>query len=298
MKKLLLFIIASIIVIGAVHAETNESGKYLPLRAENIKCLADWHLAAISSITTIIPDNNLSTWTTKLQDDETQLSTLATAGDNKAFNDFVQNTLRPDLKDADQSVKDLRSNLKTFNITKAERQTMRQAFADALATYKTCQSNVESQIIIARADYYEQALQKARDEITNLDAKNISTTDLTTIVNDAETTIVQPLKASTNASALKEYCLWDGCKDGINFHFAAKYAIAKLSAVLLYLTPYADSHNVSVTSAKTAISTASTNLAAVGTAQYTSGQSDTVWNAIKDAQKSLTQLRDALKVRK
>ncbi len=137
------------------------------------------------------------------------------------------------------------------------------------------------------------------DKASNLSGKGIDTSAMTSLIQDAKTQIIAPLQSAIEsatdgkslADALHKYCLFDGCKDGTNFHFAAKWEIAKLSAMENYVKaqPKAANYTTQLDKVTSDLNSANAGLSAVGSSQYDDHQS-TVWDPIKDAAETLKQV--------
>jgi hypothetical protein len=127
--------------------------------------------------------------------------------------------------------------------------------------------------------------------IDALSAKGIDVSSLNKIISDATAQIITPLQNAVSSAndatsinnAIKGYCLFDGCANGINFHLAAKFEIAKLQIAFNKINSNQNVSQTSITQLQTDITTASGILTQVGTGQYSQDQNTGLWNAIKDA---------------
>ena len=86
--------------------KTKETGYYLQARAQYLSCTIDFSTTVMNSVVNAVPQGSdtLTADIAKLNSDKSQLSSLASAGDPKAFDDFASGTLKSDTK---QSVSDL-----------------------------------------------------------------------------------------------------------------------------------------------------------------------------------------------
>ena len=299
MKFFGLMLISFLLLASFALADADDAG-YLAIRADRISCTVNFHTSVISDIAAKIPQaSGLGTWTAKLQNDESQLKTLASGSDHKAFEDFVKDILRQDLKQADAAVRDARKDFKNYNVSKEVRQSLKDSFKTDQQTFRDCVRQNDLKVAERRADYYSKALDKRQGQVDKLSKRNISTADLSALISQARATIVTPLEnaaksgdAGQAASALKQYCLWNGCRNGTNFHFAAKFEQARLSALLAKITPIANAKGLSsdVTAVQTQLDASKNALSAVGNSDYGPGQRDQVWNSLKSAAEAFKKL--------
>ncbi len=141
-----------------------------------------------------------------------------------------------------------------------------------------------------------------QEQIAKLEKRNISTAELSVLITEAQNMIVKPIQDAINsgnvtqtAAALKQYCLENGCKNGTNFHFSAKFEQARLAALLDWESAKAGRAGRENDSkeAETELEDAKAALRSVGSSQFTTtGKSSQVWNLTKQAVESLKKLRE------
>ncbi len=97
-------------------------------------------------------------------------------------------------------------------------------------------------------------------------------------------------------TALNSFCLYNGCKTGDNFHFAANTAIQADQAKLNLLAGKnsASSFQSLVGQAQVDITNAQTALNQVGSNQYQGTQSSAIWSDIKAAGEVIHQLQEII----
>jgi hypothetical protein len=104
------------------------------------------------------------------------------------------------------------------------------------------------------------------------------------------------VSSATNSSQLKAalqiYCQYNGCKSGINFHFAAQSTLVAEQAVLdkIKSNPNSGQYSSQIGQAQTDLTNAQNTLNAVGTNIYQGTQQTDVWNALHDAHGIIKQL--------
>ena len=180
-----------------------------------------------------------------------------------------------------------------------------------VTSYKQLKDTFDSCHLSSLKDYGEGRVTAFESIIANyqtradaIKAKGVDTTTLDKILSDAKTQIVDPLKseieadtdAKTAQATLQKYCLFDGCKTGINFHLAAKFEIAKLNIALLAIQN-TNATESQISQLKTDITSAQSALTSVGTSKYTDTTKSQVWNNIQAANTFIKQIKDILKTK-
>jgi hypothetical protein len=86
--------------------------------------------------------------------------------------------------------------------------------------------------------------------------------------------------------------LYDGCKKGTNFHFAANSALAVKQAQLTKIQSRngSSAYSTQITQAQNDLNAAQSILNTIGNGQYSGTQQSTVWNNIKAATDIVNQL--------
>lgn len=225
-------------------------------------------------------------------------------GDVKEFNEFVRGTVIPDLKEAWEAVKEDRASFRKWGVSNETIRELRIEANESRTEYEEC---VSSAIVLAgraKVSWYNEVLAKAQNKVANLSAKGIDATEMTSVINGAESKVVGPLEAAvatdnsaTIKSALHTYRLFNGGNESsVSYHFAAKFATAKLDAVLAKIAPEAKAagYEAQVNEIQAKISAASALLQQIGDKKYTEGQREQVWGDIKSAGEQLRELLDKL----
>lgn len=167
--------------------------------------------------------------------------------------------------------------------------------------YVNCTTTPYMQIAEQKLNSYESDIQVAQNNIAKLSSYGLNTTILNITVLNANTTIITPLsQAITSAnnatqlkSAIDSYCLYDGCLNGTNYHFAARFAIAKVNATIIAIMssdPNATSSDLNA--AQSHINNASAELELVGTQIYKKNEGKIIWANITS---STSLIRQAVK---
>ncbi|MFN7991026.1 MAG: hypothetical protein U0R44_02600 [Candidatus Micrarchaeia archaeon] len=291
MKYLMLMLLLAVpfAAAGAV------KGDLLGAAMEQVRCKADFTTGVLDSIDSNAPGASLDAYSGKIKSDTAQLQSYADSNDTESFRTFLRGTFDPDLRMTREAVRSWRIE-GGKNLTLKTRAALRTSF-DALKTdFESCHFGAMKDFADAKVNGYTQFLSLEAERASNLSSKGISTSRLNSLIQDAESQIVAPLQSAIGSSsdgrtlsdALRKYCLFDGCPNGTNFHFAAKWEIAKLTAIEEFVKtqPKAGNYTAELGKVTSDLDAADSALASIGPSQYGS-QENTVWAPIRDAAQTL-----------
>jgi hypothetical protein len=173
------------------------------------------------------------------------------------------------------------------NTTNTVRSQLKNEFSSARGVFINCSAGPVVKIADKKLAFYNNAIAQFNAQISFLSSHNVSTANMTTIVAGAQTQIVTPLQTAVSTgnqtqiqAALNQYCMFNGCQNGTNYHLDAKYSIAKLYAIDAKLR--ALSNNTSdINGSVAALNNASAELGVVGSAQYSNGNGAKIWANIR-----------------
>ncbi len=305
-KGVLLFLFSFVLVVALVSAgEFNIiGGKMVGRNFDAIKCKTDLNIKIIESLESISTSSNLSQYSTLLRADLNKLESLENEGNYTAFRDYVKNIFDEDLKKAAKGVRDWKKdNLK--NLTKEQRQSLREDYKNLKESSENCQSEALKGAAQNRLSEYNLMLDRYDNKTAEIASHGIDVSSLYAITKDAREQIIIPLQSALDAAndsegikkALKSYCLFDGCKDGVNFHLAAKYEIAKLALVISYAESKAGNSTEAqafLDKAKDSLAKAQTFLNSAGNARY-DYKKNGVWENIRESYKYIKEARKVLR---
>ena len=302
--KVLLLVPLALLLLAPISFAISE--RFLADAYDDTKCLTDFETSIVSSVTSRIPEASyLSTYADKLTADTAQLETYANANDTDAFKNYMRGTYEPDVRSTNDAIRDARKNFSAWNVTVQTRKDMKDSYDSAKDAFKECHLDAMKKMANGRVEHYKDVLEKWTDKANDLSAKGIDTSGMMSVINGAQTTIVTPLEdaldsATTGkevADAVRGYCLANGCKNGLNYHFYGKIEEAKLQGVLDYIEPNATAAGLGsqVDAAQSNLDTAQITLNAVGTGQYSGGQEKIVWDSLKDAAKTIKAIMKSLR---
>jgi len=201
--------------------------------------------------------------------------------------------------DSKTATLDLRSAIKNAKPTGDERTKLKTDLSNLRSTYKSCMFTAGQQFANARVQAYSIGIQRVQNRTNTLQSRGVDTTQLTQLISQAQTNLgnlAAALSSATNSSqlkaALQSYCQYNGCKSGINFHFAAQSALTAEQAVLdkIKSNPNSGKYSSQIGQAQTDLTNAQNTLNAVGTSKYQGTQQADVWNALHDAHGIIKQL--------
>lgn len=262
-------------------------------------CKTNFTATYVGQIVALVPGmSNISSQVTILQQDTSQLQTYAQAGNTSGFDSYVIGTYDPQLKTISQDVK---AGFKSNNITNSTRQTIRSDRASDLVVEENCSFSALKQFATARIGLYQYYIGQYSNQTKVISRFNISTANLTALLNNANATIILPLQNalqnSTNSSqleaALNQYCLFNGCAGGISDHLAAHFVYSKVGIILGAVEQRNPNYNKTEAQAATSdLNNASATLQQVGTQKYQDGQSVTIWSNLRNAGREVRHMID------
>jgi len=227
-----------------------------------------------------------------LEADEEALSELAEERDPEGFRDYMLNERAENALDARQAYVAARMEIWP-TLTFEQRQELRSEYSTLLDEYQTCHYEALEGFANAKIEGYESALELASERMSNLSEKGVDTSELESLIDEAQDSVISPLKDEVASAedgpkmreAIASYCLFDGCPNGENFHFAAKFETTKLGSVLDAMEEDAIEAGLGdeVEEASAHLGDAQESLDGVGTGRYPSGEGEEVWESIKDA---------------
>lgn len=274
--------------VSATSGNQNEQA-HLLASSTDVKCKTDFAIGVIDSAIKNAPNSSgdLSQYKTKLQSDAEQLKNYAQVGDKEKYSQFLHETFEKDAKETISAIVELRKS----RIGKDAREVLRTEYDQLKKNYQSCHEEAVKKFAFNKLSVYEQEIKKYEEKIEALKAKDIKTDSLSKIVTDANNQIVIPLKNELNSAndskstkeVLDKYCLFNGCKNGTNFHLAAKFEMEKLNLILSNLEQKIGADKVA--KAKEELMAAQKILATTGSEKY--NPEDQIWTHIKSASEEI-----------
>ena len=263
----------------------------------NAQCKTNFTTAYIGEVTAVVPSlSSLGQYSTTLQSYTSSLSSLAAAGNVTAFRGYLRGTYDTELNSI---AKNVSASIRSANLTANVIDGLRQNYNVTLANYKSCNIDSSKGYALKKLEFFNDSIRNYQDRANDLASKGLNASALDLMIQNAQSQIVAPFAAAigqaSNASqiraALDAYCLFDGCRNGTNFHLAAHFSLQSLTAQLNYLE---NDKNVSASSlggAQGRLNNASSMLLAVGTKAYANGQANVIFGNLSAASKAMQQAR-------
>lgn len=233
---------------------------------------------------------------TKLNGDLTTLQGYVSNNDVKGFQSFVQGQFKTDTRSANLDTQNL---IKTTHLTKDQRATLKSEMLQLQSKNKSCMFAARQQSANVKVQNYQNQITHMQNRSKTLSDKGIDTTALNNQISGANGQVSSLQNAINSANdskslqkAINSFCLYDGCKKGTNFHFAANSAIAVKQAQLTKIQSRngSSTYGTQITQAQSDLNAAQSVLNTVGNGQYSGTQQSTVWNDIKAATDIINQL--------
>ncbi len=307
-RNLFLAVLFFTLVAGAFAlAQGEESAKGENFNSEyaHAQCKADFTVGVINSLIKNLQGVSLSQYSDTLKQDIEKIKEAANSEDKEKFRDLVK-TFDSDLKEANKAIRDAR---KTGNISNETKAALKTAYEELHRTYNGCSFEALKKVANKKVEQYEKKLAKLEENANNFAKKGLEISGMLKVIQDAKEQIIVPLQTAINAAtdaksvraAFKKYCLYDGCKDGVNFHLAVKFEMAKLEALIgkarqENLTADAQAK---LDKAQAGLDAAKLLLANIGTAEYRGENGKEVAEKLrevaKDIQEAYKSIRQAKK---
>ncbi len=284
---LCVFVSILVILNGVIAQDDSVS---LPGKAaDSFKCKIDFTVAYIESLSSL--GANLSSYSDRLKADVAQLDSLISAGNRSAFKDFVKNFLEPDFKSTREAEHQWRKD-NYRNLTKEQKTSLRASYKESKAVFEDCQKKTLFEHGNQRVELFEKILTQYKERTDRFASKGLNPEGMNKVLEDAKTQVVEPLRSaidSTNDSQtlkniLRKYCLFNGCKNGVNYHLAARFEMERLSATLNYLKEKLNTSefNAKFSEVESNLNVAKGILSEVASAQYNDNGKQ-IFNKIKSS---------------
>ena len=291
MKKVFLLILLVALAIVPFTAASLQSS------VQEISCRIDFNSGVISSLASSAPnDTSLQSSLTTLQADKTQLQSFSNTSD---YMGFVKGQYTSDMQQIRNSVNSWRKSNHGLSI--AQRAAVASSYTQLKSTFDQCETQRWKDVAQDRLTSFQSDLSKYQNTTSRFASEGFDVSAMNTLLADANTQIITPLQNAISSasssqsviSVVQSYCLYDGCKNGTNFHLAAKFDLARFSSIYSSLEANATVLNLSsstLSQAQQSITDAQSVLTTVGGAAYTSAQEQQLSADLKSISSSLRSL--------
>lgn len=251
-----------------------------------VNCKTSFAATGVNDIISAVPSlsylqNNL----TALEKANSQLQIYVNESNYTAFRNYVKSTYNPTLKSLVTSAV---MGLKESNLSSNTISTLKTDYASSKSSYQQCTFLVLSQIGSHRINQYNKIISHYQARANKLSAQGFNVTELNETLNQSKSEVVNPLQSafsnSTNSSQIRKvlgsYCLFSGCKNGLNYHLAAKFSTEELGLVISKLDNISNVNATLLNNATTTLANAKAELAIVGNSKYTGNEANVIWTNI------------------
>ncbi len=261
-------------------------------RLSHINCkiqLTEKQLDLLSPI-----NSSITSYKSALDTDYAKLQEFATALNNKDFSDYMTKTFKNNLKTAMKAIQDTKKDVKSANITKEQKTTLREAHKTAISEYADCVNKADKEIADTKGDHLNKWLKHWKNIIDKMKSKGYDTTEMESVVSDAENKLIPAIEAiKTTAKENKRTAMQDA--RNLHLHLWARFEVARLRSYLNSIDDdaIAQGYSAEVSTINSKL-TAVSNLAVPGKS-YGPGEFESVWKSIKEAAQLLKDLNKKLK---
>jgi len=261
----------------AFAAVDNNKVQELGARYDYIACRVN----LVQSQATLLSTYGTISGTDKITSDFTQLKGLADSGNPTSFNTQVQ-AINTDFKTVNDELKTARQALSKSNISQSDRDTLKSEWNSTLQTYQSCNIAARKEIVSARIEVLQSSIDNWNGIIVNMTEKGLNTTELTSVVSDAQKLLSDLNTASQATDDASFKTMLDNANDEQN-HLWARFAIGRINSNIAHIEPIIGQANLSgdLDQLNSLLNTAS-SLATPGK-KYGTGEFQQTWQDIKDA---------------
>lgn len=240
---------------GFVMAEENESAesdaKYelttahsqaLNVRYDHLQCKVDFTNKQIETVSTNIPGVDLTANKEELVQDMQELEVFVTEIDTEGFDEYVNETLRPDLKNATEKLNEIKRNFRQYNLSDEVKDTIIADIKEAKEQYSECVSDKELKMAKVMTKHMENWNKQLERIVERLNDKNITTINMTEIISEINkrNAKLQELITEGNVTTMREFM--KEYRD-YQFDYALRFEIARLNGYKEKLGILAEKYN-------------------------------------------------------
>ncbi len=246
-----------------------------------------------SMVTQILSDDPnltaLNAQTAVITNDYSQLGNYVQADNATNFRMYLAGTFNPQFNSAS---KNITLTLKSANLPSNTIALIRSQYNTTLVTLSNCEFTTIQNFANAKLGDYKSTVLHYGRIAANASNRGIDVSQITQVLNGANTSVINPLQtAITNAknasavhSALGQYCLYNDCANGYNYHFEVKIALSVFDVAFSRLQNYPNvTSQQNITAVENYISSAQSELNVVGNNTYTAGQEQIIYGNLSSA---------------
>jgi hypothetical protein len=193
-KVIVIAFVMLMAVTAIVKAEENETGdsvdkaintEALSVRLDNLQCKVDFSKTQVELVDKYL-DKDLNEYLDEVTADLNDLKDLRDTGNKSAFDTYVENVFRPDFQNLTQQLNSVKSQWKSYNLSNESYTAFKKGLKDAQSQYANCTSDKEDKMTIVLEKHYTHAENKWQDMTDKMDKKNISTENMTVVIEELQ----------------------------------------------------------------------------------------------------------------
>lgn len=276
-----------------VAEDTSNVDPILLASYKTVKCKTEFAIAIVGTI--MASDSaaiDLVKYASALQADLVNLKEFVDNNDKEGYTSYLKETYEANVKAEQEAIGEWKET--AFNtITLQSRSKVKGDYAVIESKYKMCLLDNIKIYGNGRLVSFNAILDSYDKKAKALAKEGVAVSSLNKILEDAQSQIIDPLESSLKSSndaksiskIVKDYCLFDGCQDGVNFHLSAKWEVAKLKLMLQRIKAESkdtEGLDTVIADLEMAIYTAESAMTYAGDSQFTGEQQKQVRDSIKD----------------
>lgn len=237
----------------AVAAEQNESNDIeqekilnnsMQVRYEHLECKIVFTNDQIVLLNEYLPeDNGLMVYKEILEDDLNELKDLLDERNRTVFDDYITDTLRPDLVNATQALNNVKKDFRKYNITVEHKEEIKNMLKALKDNYSACISDKARKIAEIHKKHYELTDYRWQNIIRNMNKLNISTEQLEEIralLQDQEQRLDDAIETG-NQTFIREVLAQIRAE---HQHLWANFEISRLNGYMNKIGPMAEKYGM------------------------------------------------------
>lgn len=227
------YILFAVLLIPFATAEglfSDERSERLEAGKSYAICKANFNIEVMKNHEEIL-GLDLEDQITDLESDIEELEKLVVG---EGFWTLVKEKVRPHMKNSREKTVNGRIN---HGINMEERSKLREAHESSYNEFKNCASLALERYANAKISAYEKMLVRASSKADELESRGVDVSQLRLLIEQADDEVVEVLSEKIESDpamheAIRSVCMYNGCVNGTNFHFAAKWHVYKMEAIV------------------------------------------------------------------
>ena len=299
-KMAAVLVLLAVLAVPIFAQQMTATQEHLQARVKSAECRLQFQIAVMNSIQQRVPSaaDGLQTASGQLSSHMSQMRMLANSGNATQFSAFMKDSVIPGAQNANAQMTQARNRYGNQNAWQNARGELASDYGNANGSFQRCADEADMELGEAKLNMYQHEYEYWQNVSANLSRKGADTSEIDALLAQARNSIQTKLQGAMDSgnpaqvrTALRQYCLADGCPDGENGHVFARLQIARAEAVANKLKPEADAAGLGnrVQNALGNCTQAKSRLGSIGTRQFSGGEEDEVWGAIRNAHSELSE---------